>query len=172
MNLTSYQAAPPRTKKLPGCPHGVNNLDRCIGEAQGKARCIDRKDSPASPGNGFSPFPQVDAVPSESSSSSAPKTHYVIVREDLPKGVLAAHVAHAAGESGPAPPGSIAVVLGVPNEAELRAIAARLTALDVPHVLIRENAGIFDEQATAIGVNPTHDRKRVGKAVSSLRLVR
>ena len=36
----------------------------------------------------------------------------MIVREDLPKGFLAAHVAHAAGESGPAPPGSIAVVLG------------------------------------------------------------
>jgi hypothetical protein len=43
----------------------------------------------------------------------------VIVREDLPKGFLAAHVAHAAGESGPAPPGSIAVVLGVPGEPEL-----------------------------------------------------
>jgi peptidyl-tRNA hydrolase len=96
----------------------------------------------------------------------------VIVREDLPKGFLAAHVAHAAGESGPAPPGSIAVVLGVPNEAELLAIDARLTARGVPHVLITENAGPYDGQATAIGVHPTHDRKTVGKAVSSLRLVR
>jgi peptidyl-tRNA hydrolase len=96
----------------------------------------------------------------------------VVVREDLPKGVLAAHIAHAAGESGPAPPGSIAVVLGVPNETELLAIAARLTARCVPHVLIRENAGPFDQQATAIGIRPTHDRKLVGKAVSSLRLVR
>jgi peptidyl-tRNA hydrolase len=96
----------------------------------------------------------------------------VIVREDLPKGFLAAHVAHAAGESGPAPPGSIAVVLGVPSETELIAIDDRLTALGVPHVLIRENAGPFDGQATSIGVHPTHDRKRVGKAVSSLRLVR
>ena len=96
----------------------------------------------------------------------------MVVREDLPKGVLAAHVAHAAGESGPAPPGSIAVVLGVPNEAELLAIAARLTARSVPFTLIRENAGQFDGQATAIGVVPTTDRKMVGKAVSSLRLVR
>jgi peptidyl-tRNA hydrolase len=96
----------------------------------------------------------------------------VIVREDLPNGFLAAHVAHAAGESGPAPPGSIAVVLGVPDETELLAIDARLTALNVPHVLIREDVGPFGGQATSIGINPTHDRKRVGKAVSSLRLVR
>lgn len=122
----------------------------------------------------FSPFPQVDTAPSSSSSNvpQDPKTHFVIVREDLPKGFLAAHVAHAAGESGPAPPGSIAVVLGVPNEAELLAIDARLTARGVAHVLIRENAGPFNDQATAIGVCPTHDRKTVGKAVSSLRLVR
>ena len=128
----------------------------------------------------FSAFPQADGAAPSSSSSSAPgtlssdppKTHYVVVREDLPKGVLAAHVAHAAGESGPAPPGSIAVVLGVPGETELLAIAARLTASGVPHVLITENAGPFDGQATAIGVHPTHDRKTVGKAVSSLRLVR
>jgi peptidyl-tRNA hydrolase len=122
----------------------------------------------------FSPFPQADAAPSSSSSSvpQDPKTHFVIVREDLPKGFLAAHVAHAAGESGPAPPGSIAVVLGVPNEAELLAIDVRLTARGVPHVLIYENAGVYDGQATAIGVAPTHDRKKVGKAVSSLRLVR
>lgn len=128
----------------------------------------------------FSAFPQADdAAPSSSSSSvpktpssDPPKTHFVIVREDLPKGFLAAHVAHAAGESGPAPSGSIAVVLGVPNEAELLAIDARLTARGVPHVLITENAGPYDGQATAIGVHPTHDRKTVGKAVSSLRLVR
>ena len=120
----------------------------------------------------FSAFPQADGAAPSSSSSSAPKTHYVVVREDLPKGVLAAHVAHAAGESGPAPPGSIAVVLGVPNEAELLAIAERLEACDVPFTLIRENAGPFDGEATAIGVKPTHDRKTVGRAVSSLRLVR
>jgi peptidyl-tRNA hydrolase len=96
----------------------------------------------------------------------------VIVREDLPKGFLTAHVAHAAGESGPAPAGSIAVVLGVSNEAELLAIDARLAVLAIPHVLIRENDGPFNAQATAIGVCPTHDRKRVGKAVSRLRLLR
>jgi peptidyl-tRNA hydrolase len=96
----------------------------------------------------------------------------VVVREDLPKGVLAAHVAHAAGESGPAPPGSIAVVLGVPNEAELLAIDARLTARGVSHVLIREDVGPYQDQATAIGLVPTSDRARVRKVLSSLPLVR
>jgi len=116
-------------------------------------------------------FPKSAAAPSFSSSPSS-QTHFVIVREDLPKGFLAAHVAHAAGESGPAPPGTIAVVLGVPNEAELLAIAERLTTRHIEHMLIRENAGPFEGQATAIGVRPTHDRKTVGRAVSSLRLVR
>lgn len=120
----------------------------------------------------LSPFPQVDAAPSPCSSSSSPKTHYVVVREDLPKGVLAAHVCHAAGESGPAPPGSIAVVLGVESEADLLRVAARLDARLIPYVLIRENAGQFDGQVTAIGIPPTCDRAAIRKAVSSLHLVR
>lgn len=113
----------------------------------------------------------MDAAPSFSSSSS-PKTHYIVVREDLPTGVLAAHVAHAAGESGPAPPGSIAVVLGVPNEAELLVIAARLEARGVPHVLITENEGTWSDQATAIGVRPVTDRSTARKVLSYLPLVR
>jgi len=96
----------------------------------------------------------------------------VIVREDLPKGVLAAHVCHAAGESGPAPLGSIAVVLGVPNEAELNAVAKRLAAAGVLHVPIHENAGPFAGQATAIGVMPISDRTAIRKVVSALPLVR
>jgi hypothetical protein len=123
------------------------------------------------PGNGFSPFPQTDAAPS-SSSSSSPKTHYVIVRDDLPKGVLAAHILHAAGESGPAPPGSIAVALGVPSEADLLRVAARLDACGIAYVLIREDAGPFDGQATAIGIPPTCDRAAIRRAVSSLPLVK
>lgn len=70
------------------------------------------------------------------------------------------------------PHGVLRQRLGVENETELLAIGARLTMLGVPHVLIREDVGPFGGQATAIGVTPTHDRKTVGKAVSSLRLVR
>jgi len=132
-------------------------------------QCIDRdrESSLGSPSIDFSALP----APSESSSSGVPKTHYVIVREDLPKGVLAAHVAHAAGESGPAPPGSIAVVLGVPNESALIRVAGRLDARRIAYVLIRENAGPFDGQVTAIGIPPTNDRKAIRKAVSDLPLV-
>ena len=96
----------------------------------------------------------------------------MIVREDLPKGVLAAHVLHAAGESGPAPPGSIAVALGVSSEVELLRVAARLDARGIAHVLIREDAGPFDGQATAIGIPPCSDRAAVRKATSDLRLVK
>lgn len=96
----------------------------------------------------------------------------MIVREDLPKGVLAAHVCHAAGESGPAPPGSIAVVLGVESELALYAAARRLDACGVLYTLIRENAGPFADQATAIGVMPISDRSAIRKAVSALPLVR
>jgi peptidyl-tRNA hydrolase len=96
----------------------------------------------------------------------------VVVREDLPKGALAAHVCHAAGESGPAPPGSIAVVLAVQSEAELLIAAARLDARGIPYVLIREDAGPFAGQVTSIGVRPTHDRAAVRKALSSLPLVK
>jgi peptidyl-tRNA hydrolase len=96
----------------------------------------------------------------------------VIVRDDLPKGVLAAHILHAAGESGPAPPGSIAVALAVPNEAELLRRAAKLDARGVAYVLIRENAGPFDGQVTAIGIPPTSDRTAIRKATSDLPLVK
>jgi len=120
----------------------------------------------------FSPFSQVDATPIEGSSSSSPKTHYVIVRDDLPKGVLAAHILHAAGESGQAPAGSIAVALAVPSEADLLRAAARLDARGIAYVLIRENAGPFDGQATAIGIPPTTDRSAIRRATSALPLVR
>ena len=96
----------------------------------------------------------------------------MVVREDLPKGVLAAHVLHAAGESGPAPSGSIAVALGVPDEATLLIVAARLEAAGIQHVLIRENAGVFDGQATAIGVSPVIDRHCDQEVHGALRLVK
>ena len=96
----------------------------------------------------------------------------MIVRDDLPKGVLAAHILHAAGESGPAPAGSIAVALGVPSEADLLRVAARLDVCRIAYVLIRENAGTFDGQATAIGIPPVTDRAAIRKATSALPLVR
>lgn len=85
-------------------------------------------------------------------------THYILVRNDLPLGLLAAQVCHAAGESvadgTPPPPGTHAVVLGLSP----RQLADALTALQlagVPHVAIIENQAPYAAQLTAVGLRPT-----------------
>lgn len=83
-----------------------------------------------------------------------PLTHYVVVREDLPSGMLAAQVVHAAGESSPGnlPDGTFAVVLAVPNEVELRLLAERLRAGAVAcREIIEPDMG---DSLTAIGLVP------------------
>ena len=60
------------------------------------------------------------------------------------------------------------VSLAVDNEDQIRAIAARLTALGVSHRLIIEEDG----QAMAIGIEPTADLTSLRKAVSALPLVK
>ncbi len=72
--------------------------------------------------------------------SASHRYHYVICRADLPRGVLAAQIVHAAGESSPGDirEGTNAVVLATPNEAELAAVADRLVAAGIAHVCIRE----------------------------------
>lgn len=100
--------------------------------------------------------------------------HYVIVRSDLPHGVQVAQTAHAAGESagGPLPEGTIVVALAVPTEDTLRQVAEALGKESLTYKLIVENEGPFANQACAIGVTPTHDRRAVRKATSKLPLVR
>ncbi len=100
--------------------------------------------------------------------------HYVIVRADLPKGVMAAQIIHAAGESAlrPIPEGTHAYALEVDNEDQLRAMSDRLRAGGVPHVLVVEPDAPYHGQAMAIGCIPTVDRERVRRHTSHLRLVR
>lgn len=83
-------------------------------------------------------------------------SHYCIVRGDLPRGVIAAQLVHAAGESvrGELPPGTRAVVLAVHDERSLVRVAARLHDLGVPHRLIREPDPPWCGAAMAIGVCP------------------
>ena len=59
-----------------------------------------------------------------------------MVRKDLAIGVLAAQVVHAAGESSPGnlPEGTYAIVLAVPDEGALKAVAARLQLAGVKFV--------------------------------------
>lgn len=78
--------------------------------------------------------------------------HYIIVRSDLPLGVLAAMVTHAAGESGPVPEHTRAVVLSVPDEAALRAAAELCPTATLGHGLIVETEGGYASQLMAIGL--------------------
>jgi peptidyl-tRNA hydrolase len=78
----------------------------------------------------------------------------VIVRRDLPRGLLAAQIVHAAGESSPGnlSDGTYAVVLATSNEADLAELERRLIAGGLPHKAIREpNLG---NALTAVGVAP------------------
>lgn len=96
--------------------------------------------------------------------------HYIIVRRDLPLGLVLANVAHAAGESfyrlaqlasfelldleGFEPAETIAIVKGARNEGRLKKLRDALVAEDVPHSLITETDGEYAGQAMAIGVVP------------------
>lgn len=93
------------------------------------------------------------------------------MRSDLSRGVLAAQASHAAAEGAGHQP-TIMVVLGVDNEAQLRAIAAALGENSLTHKLVVEDAGPHAGEAMAIGVAPTLDRAAVRKVVSALALVR
>lgn len=82
--------------------------------------------------------------------------HYVIVRRDLPLGVLAAQVVHAAGESSDrVPSGTHAVVLAVPDEHALARTASKLAEAEIPHVLIAEPDAPWSGALMAIGLEPT-----------------
>jgi peptidyl-tRNA hydrolase len=86
--------------------------------------------------------------------------HYVLVRRDLPLGVVCAQITHAAGESFAASmfkgdiSGTIAVVLGVDDKEELHNARRRLKRLQVPHVPIYEPDAPWHGQLMAIGLVP------------------
>jgi peptidyl-tRNA hydrolase len=99
--------------------------------------------------------------------------HYVIVRADLPRGMQAAQLVHAAGESSPGDlaEGTHAVVLTARNEAELVELERRLDLAGVAHVAIREPDAPYNGQLMAIGCVPA--RKEVlRRHLSSLPLLR
>lgn len=95
------------------------------------------------------------------------------MRRDIPRGVQAAQITHAAGESSPGDlaSGTYAVVLTVPDEAELRALSARLHTKEIRHRTICENAPAYAGQAMAIGAEPA-PRSVLRRHFSSLPLLR
>lgn len=96
-------------------------------------------------------------------------THYILVRRDLPLGVCAAMIAHAAGESGAMYENpedgrfrhAIVVVLGVKSQSELRVAELILRKNNIPAVSIDESDGPYAGQFLAIGVVPC-ERVKVG----------
>ena len=100
-------------------------------------------------------------------------THYCIVRADLPRGVLAAQLIHAAGESAPGGLGSgtRAVALAARDEAHLRVIERRLQGLDIDHRAIREPDPPWGGALMAIGLAPVLDRTQVRRATRRLPLL-
>ena len=83
-------------------------------------------------------------------------THVCIVRRDLPLGVIAAQLVHAAGESvrSALPTGVRAVVLAVPDAAALVRLHRRLGDLGLDHHLVREPDSPWCGAPMAIGIVP------------------
>lgn len=100
-------------------------------------------------------------------------THYCIVRDDLPRGVLAAQLIHAAGESGAGERGLYAVALAVRGEAELRLVEDKLRFLEIAHRAIREPDPPWNGQLMAIGVVPmARDDRRLRRVLQRLPLLK
>jgi hypothetical protein len=84
------------------------------------------------------------------------------VRADIPRGLQAAYIAHAAGESNRQNCRNMhVVVLTAKDEAELRELAHRLSAACLPHHPMRETDGAFAGQMLSFGVEPC--RKEVAR---------
>lgn len=101
-----------------------------------------------------------------------PLTHYCVVRADLPVGMQAAQLIHAAGYSSPGnlPAGTYAVALHARDELHLRAIAAALDCAGLPHHLIVEADAPYEAQAMAIGIPPTAVRRKLKPILGGLPL--
>ena len=70
------------------------------------------------------------------------------------------------------PSGTIAVALAARDEAHLESLRLLLGEHRVPHHAVVEGEGRHAGQLMAIGLEPTHDRKEVGRYLSDLPCVR
>lgn len=99
--------------------------------------------------------------------------HYCITRADLPHGVKAAQLIHAAGESSPGNvhSGTFAFALVTKTEEELKALGWELFKAGIPHKLIFEPDAPWTGQLMAIGVVPG-PRKKLRKYFSNFPLLK
>ena len=95
------------------------------------------------------------------------------MRRDLPLGVLAAQLTHAAGESSERiPSGTYAVVLSADNESHILKIESKLVQLGIEHHAVREPDEPWNGALMAIGISPTKDRSMVRPVTRALRLLK
>ena len=97
----------------------------------------------------------------------------MVVRADLTRGIQAANIVHAAGESSPGnlPSGTHAVCLAVPDEGALRAVADKLGDACIPFVSIVETDAPHAGHLMAIGCMPA-GKEVLRRHLSSLPLLR
>lgn len=97
----------------------------------------------------------------------------MIVRADLPKGLQAAQIIHAAGESSPGnlPAGTHAVCLAVPGEKELWALERIRRHAGLKFSAIIESDSPWTAQLMAIGCAPAR-KEDVRRFLSSLPLLK
>lgn len=95
------------------------------------------------------------------------------VRQDLPRGIQAANLIHAAGFSSPGnlPPHTHAIALAVPDEAALWRLSDALHRAGIEHVRVIEFDEPFAGQLLAIGVAP-RPKEVLRRYLSSLPLLR
>lgn len=102
--------------------------------------------------------------------------HYVIVRRDLPVGVCAAMIVHAAGETGARFAdwlgGAAAIVLGVDNQEQLWQTVNKLRQADIDHYKVIEGGdkSPYKGQLMAVGIVPGV-RARLSPHFSEYRLL-
>ena len=99
--------------------------------------------------------------------------HYIIVRKDMPMGVVAAQVAHVAAESAVLYTsffhGSTVVVLEVDNQTQLLRANSKLIQAGLAPVCFYESSGPLGGQFTALGLVPC-EREKVAELLKNYRL--
>lgn len=100
--------------------------------------------------------------------------HYCVTRDDLPKGVVAAQLVHAAGESNPEGQHSYAVVLSVSSEDRLIDIEKKLCEAEILHKAVREPDAPYNGELMAIGINPLlrSENRDFRRIVSGIKLLK
>jgi hypothetical protein len=99
--------------------------------------------------------------------------HYCITRADIPTGLQAAQLIHAAGESSPGnlKPHTYAIALTAPDERALEDLSFKLFRLGIPHKRIIESDAPWTGQLMALGLFPD-SRNKLRKYLSHLPLLR